>query len=89
MHLLELALASPGTVIVIDEFENSLGVNCLPALSDLLLDHARELQFILTSHHPYVINNIPSTWWKVVTRQGGVVTVKDAESIQPSDRLFP
>lgn len=81
MHVLELALASVGTVIVIDEFENSLGVNCLPALADLLLDRADELQFVLTSHHPYVINNIPSTWWKVVTRHGSVVTVTDADTI--------
>jgi len=36
VHLWELALAPPGTVIVIDEFENSLGVNCLPALTDRL-----------------------------------------------------
>ncbi len=79
-HLLEIALSPPGAVILIDEFENSLGVNCLPPLTDRLLRRT-DMQFILTSHHPYVINNIPWKYWKLVTRKGSEVTVKDASEI--------
>jgi hypothetical protein len=39
------------------------------------------MQFILTSHHPYIINNIDLTDWKIVTRKGGIVRVKDAEQL--------
>lgn len=74
-HLLDLAMAAPGSAIVIDDFENSLGVNCLPALVDHFLSRSRDIQFILTSHHPYVINNVPMKRWKVVTRQGSQVKV--------------
>jgi len=81
VHLIELAMAPPGTVIMIDEIENSLGVNCLPELTDRFLEHSSEIQFILTSHHPYVINNVPSNRWKIVTRRGSTVTVLDADSI--------
>ncbi|HET6386857.1 MAG TPA: AAA family ATPase, partial [Armatimonadota bacterium] len=81
VHLWELALAPPGTVIVIDEFENSLGVNCLPALTDRLQQRSRDLQFIITSHHPYIINNIPSSFWRIVTRRGSKVTVLGADAI--------
>ncbi len=81
VHLIELAMAPPGTVIIIDEIENSLGVNCLPELTDRFLERSRELQFILTSHHPYIINNVPSKFWKIVTRKGSTVTVLDEESI--------
>lgn len=81
VHLIELAMAPLGTVIVIDEIENSLGVNCLPELTDRFLERSSELQFILTSHHPYIINNVPSKWWKIVTRKGSTVTVRDEESI--------
>lgn len=81
VHLFELHLAPPGTVVAIDEFENSMGINCLPAIMDRLLERGRDLQFIVTSHHPYIINNVPAEWWKVVTRRGGVVSVKDAETI--------
>lgn len=83
-HLLEINLAPPGTVIVVDEFENSLGVNCLPQLTDHFLRRT-DLQFILTSHHPYVINNIPLRYWKLVTRKGSEVTVKDAADIPALD----
>ncbi len=78
MHISELYLSAEGTVILIDEFENSLGVNCIDILSDLLLEN-RKLQFIITSHHPYIINKIGMEHWKIVTRRGGVVTVKDAK----------
>ena len=78
MHISELYLSAEGTVILIDEFENSLGVNCIDILSDLLFDN-RKLQFIITSHHPYIINKIGMEHWKIVTRRGGVVTARDAK----------
>ncbi|MCI0663516.1 MAG: ATP-binding protein, partial [Acidobacteria bacterium] len=84
IHLFEIALAARGTVIIVDEFENSMGVNCLPQMTDHFLRHS-DLQFILTSHHPYVINNVPWRYWKLVTRAGSEVTVKDATSIPSLD----
>jgi hypothetical protein len=79
MQISELYLAPEGSVILIDEFENSLGVNCIDVLTEDLLAQNRNLQFIITSHHPYIINNIGMEHWKIVTRRGGVVTVKDAK----------
>ncbi len=76
----ELYLSPEGTVILIDEFENSLGINCIDIVTDLLTEN-RNIQFILTSHHPYIINNISMEYWKIVTRTGGVVTVKDAKDL--------
>lgn len=81
VHLIELAMAPRGTVIIMDEIENSLGVNCLPEFTDSFWGRPRGLQFILTSHHPYIICNVPSKWWKIVTRKGSTVTVLDEESI--------
>jgi predicted ATPase len=78
MHISELYLSTEGTVILIDEFENSLGVNCIDIVSDLLIEN-RKLQFIITSHHPYIINKIGMEHWKIVTRKGGVVIAKDIE----------
>lgn len=78
MHISELYLCADGSVILIDEFENSLGVNCIDVLTELLLEN-RNLQFIITSHHPYIINKISMEYWKIVTRQGGVVTARDAK----------
>ncbi|MFB2923470.1 AAA family ATPase [Aerosakkonema funiforme] len=78
MHISELYLSAEGSVILIDEFENSLGVNCIDVLTELLLDN-RNLQFIITSHHPYIINKIGMEYWKIVTRHGGVVSARDAK----------
>jgi predicted ATPase len=73
IHVSELYLCSEGTVFLIDEFENSLGINCINEITDDILKSRRQLQFILTSHHPYIINNIHFNNWKVVTRNAGVV----------------
>ena len=81
MHISELYLCPEGSVILIDEFENSLGVNCIDIITEDLVQENRNLQFIITSHHPYIINNIGFEYWKIVTRKGGVVTVKDAEDL--------
>jgi predicted ATPase len=80
IHISELYLSPQGTVILIDEFENSLGINCIDVVTDLLVEN-RNIQFILTSHHPYIINNIGMEHWKIVTRKGGVVTVIDAKDL--------
>jgi predicted ATPase len=80
-HLVELALAPSGSTILIDEYENSLGVNCLPSITRHLLNRTRDIQLIATSHHPYVINNIDLAYWRVVARRGSQVHVVEASAI--------
>ncbi len=76
-HITEIYLLPEGSVLLIDEFENSLGVNCVDIISELL-NQRRDIQFILTSHHPYIINKILMKYWKIVTRKGSLVTVHKA-----------
>ncbi|HSO00009.1 MAG TPA: AAA family ATPase, partial [Candidatus Nanopelagicales bacterium] len=80
-HLVDIFLAPPGAVVIIDEFENSLGKNCMPALTDFIRSRAPDLQFLITSHHPYIINNIPIHTWKLVRRRGSHVSVLSAREI--------
>lgn len=79
MHISELYLCPEGTVFLIDEFENSLGINCIDELTNDILKSSRQLQFIITSHHPYIINNIDFSNWKLVTRTSGVVKAKSMD----------
>ena len=81
-HICEMFLRSDGTLILIDEFENSLGLNCINVLSNDLLSENRRLQFIATSHHPYVIDKIPHTCWKIVTRYAGKIHVYGTEKFE-------
>ncbi len=79
LHISEMHLLSEGTVVLIDEFENSLGVNCIDVLTEDLIFENSRLQFIATSHHPYIINKIPYDYWKIITRQGGEIKTFDAK----------
>jgi GTPase SAR1 family protein len=79
MQISQLFLCAESTVILIDEFENSLGINCIDTLTEKLLDDSIDLQFILTSHHPYIINAIGMKHLKIVSRNGGVISTKNAE----------
>jgi energy-coupling factor transporter ATP-binding protein EcfA2 len=78
LQLSEIYLCPDGTVFLIDEFENSLGINCIDELTKVILNSNRNLQFVITSHHPYIINNIPFEYWKIVTRKGNTITTHDA-----------
>lgn len=73
IHISEIYLCSAGSVFLIDEFENSLGINCINELTSDILTSERQLQYIITSHHPYIINNIHFDNWKLVTRNRGVI----------------
>lgn len=77
IHITEIYLAPEDSVLLIDEFENSLGVNCIDVVSELL-NERKDVQFIITSHHPYLINKIPMQYWKIITRKGSVVTATNA-----------
>jgi predicted ATPase len=81
MYIIEIMTAPEGSVILIDEFENSLGINCMSEITDFILDHADSLQFIITSHHPYIINNIPWQDWQIVSRKGSHIKTKKATEI--------
>jgi hypothetical protein len=45
---------------------------------EFILHVDRNIQFIITSHHPYIINNIDMSHWKIVSRKGGVISTKNA-----------
>lgn len=79
LHIAEMYLWNDGTVILIDEFENSLGLNCIDVLTEDLLFDESNIQFIATSHHPYIINKIPFDNWKIVTRKGSKIKTFDAK----------
>ena len=85
IHLSRMALWPDGMVVLIDEFENSLGVNCIDFVMDDLVEQSDRLQFIITSHHPYIINNIDTQNWKIVVREGSVVSTRDAAEFGLAD----
>jgi len=67
----------PNSIYLIDEYENSLGINAIDFLPSFLADHGDNKQFIITTHHPYLINNMPIVNWQIFHRKGSDVTVKN------------
>jgi hypothetical protein len=82
IHICELFLYANGTVVLIDEFENSLGKNCIDEVTDVILSLGRNQQFIITSHHPSIINKVDYKFWKLVTRKHGEVSIQDLNNLQ-------
>lgn len=85
LYLFELALAPHGSILLLDELENSLGYNCIDPVSEALLGDRPDIQFIITSHHPYILNRIPRKHWKLVHREGSAVTIRSASEIPELD----
>jgi len=69
-----------GSIYLIDEYENSLGISAIDFLPSFLIGLEKDIQFIITSHHPYIINRIPIENWLVFSRKGTKVKVRYGQS---------
>jgi hypothetical protein len=47
----------------------------------MIHNNQREFQLMITSHHPYVINNIDLNSWAVVIREGDRIYTKNAKEL--------
>ena len=80
-QITELELSEDGDVFLMDEFENGLGINCIDKLAEMIINPDKDIQVIVTSHHPYIINSIPAENWKIVTRNKVNVKVVSAADL--------
>jgi AAA15 family ATPase/GTPase len=71
-----------GSIYIIDEYENSLGVNAIDFLPQFIMDHGESIQFLITTHHPYLINNMPMNCWRVFRRAGSKVSLKQGAELK-------
>lgn len=78
----DVIMMPPETVYIIDEYENSLGVNAINFLPGLINDFGEESQFIVTSHHPYLINRMPIETWQVFHRMGSQVNITNGDVLK-------
>lgn len=79
--LADLLTMSNNYVVLIDEIENGLGVNCLDEVYDLLTSLRTDLQLIMTSHHPYIINNVNPASCKIVNRKRNIISTYSAQEL--------
>ena len=79
IYLIDIFSVPKESIYLIDEVENSFGIKSLPTMIDILISKSNEIQFVLTSHHPYIINNISIKHWQILNRNGSVVEVIDGD----------
>lgn len=80
--LADVIVAPKGTLYLIDEYENSLGINAINFLPGFLTEFGGGRQFMLTTHHPMLINAIPLSSWFVFHREGVHITVKYGSELE-------
>lgn len=79
---LDINLMPDGGILLIDEYENSLGINAINSFSDLFYDTDYTCQFIISSHHPYLINKVPVDNWLIFHRKGLEVKIKSGKEFK-------
>ena len=80
--LTDVFLLPEGGIYLIDEYENSLGMNAIDFLPSFLLSYENSSQFIITSHHPYIINKIPVENWYIFHRKGTETTIQYGDTLK-------
>jgi len=80
--LTDIFTMNDGGVYFIDEYENSLGVNVIGFLPEIMYDAGLDKQFILTSHNPYVINKISINDWFLIKRKDSTISITDGSVLK-------
>jgi len=80
--LTDIYIIPKGGVYIIEEYENSLGVTAIDFFPEFVLELEKDVQFFITSHHPYVINGIPPDRWYIFHRKGMNVSIRHGEEIK-------
>ncbi len=84
MILTDLIALPKDIIYLVDEYENSLGVNAIDFLPSLLNEYANDRQILITTHHPYLINKIPIANWLLINRHGSKVTAIPGKTLSES-----
>lgn len=79
--LADIISIPPNSVILLDEYENSLGINAINFFPEYLIELEKPIQFFITSHHPYIINKIPRENWYLLSREAGKIKILFGEKL--------
>ncbi|HCS39922.1 MAG TPA: ATP-binding protein [Anaerolineaceae bacterium] len=79
--LTDYYILPPEGIYLLDEYENSLGTNAIDFLPNFLKEQDNKHQYIITSHHPYLISNIPTKNWFVFHREKKNIDIQFGNAI--------
>lgn len=73
LFIFDLLTQPRPSIYMIDEYENSLGVNAIDFFPSFAREVGEDIQLFITSHHPLLINAVPISDWIVLGRTGSRV----------------
>ena len=79
--LVDVMIIPNGGISIIDEYENSLGINSIGFLPSLIYELEKDNQFFISSHHPYIINEIPIENWYIFHRENMNVSILHGQKV--------
>ena len=79
--LTDILTAPNESVILIDEYENSLGFTTIDFFPDFINIIEKRIQYFITSHHPYLINKIPRKNWYLLHRGENKINIIYGEDL--------
>lgn len=82
IQLLDIYTMPNHSIYLIDEIENSMGIRSLPVMIDILFKFSKKIQFIFTTHHAYIFNNIDVGYWRILTREGVHIKVAHGDKLK-------
>lgn len=85
VHIALHRLSPPQSVILHEDLEKGVGANCLEPITELLKTNPNDHQYIVSSHHPFLVNLLGRERWRVTTREGGDVSCLPAEELATED----
>ena len=77
IQLVDVYTMPENSIYLIDEIENSMGIRSLPVMIDILFKFSGKIQFIFTTHHAYIFNNVDVKYWKIMKRDGAHIKIAD------------
>jgi Fe-S cluster assembly ATPase SufC len=82
IQLVDIYTMPNHSIYLIDEIENSMGIRSLPVMIDILFKFSKKIQFVFTTHHAYIFNNIDVGYWRILTREGVHIKVAHGDKLK-------
>jgi predicted ATPase len=80
--LTDLHLLPSDSIYMIDEYENSLGISAIDFFPEFVNEFEKDVQLLITSHHPYLINEISPENWFIFHRKGMNVHIQYGKQLK-------
>ncbi|MCJ7570744.1 MAG: ATP-binding protein [Candidatus Thermoplasmatota archaeon] len=81
IQLIDIYTIPKGSIYLIDEIENSMGITSLSVMIDILFANKGDIQYIFTTHHPYIFNNVDIKYWQILKRKGDIIKIYSGDEL--------